>query len=457
MTKLKIFLISFFVYFIPFLIPGFRNVNSLTIQSEDTVPTIFTTVAIIKDKTLYLDNYYNMMLEKYPQPDDKDYAKGLTPFYLKKIENHYITAFPIITSIISVPVFAVPLWFNMPLTWENLALLGHLAGALIVSLAGVFMFKTLREGFDLDEKRSVILTSVFLFGTVNFAMLSQAMWQHGTLQLFTILGIYFLLKHLKNEQVYTNMLFSGLFLGIAFLSRPTAGLSIFFVELYIVLANRKKLTNLINSALTFGSGLIVAVSFFLWYNSVWFYDIKNQGYSEQLFNSWLSPFFKSFAGVWFSPAKGILVFSPVLIFAFFGLYRVIKNKIDKAGLYFIFASIIILHTVVISFWKHWYGGWSFGYRMSSDVLPYFIFLMVPYINSDLFTRTKKIFFILFGLSVLVEIYGMIFFDGIWHAAYDLGYDDTSWLWSIKDSPFFFDVRRVLVKLGMLETACPKCL
>ena len=457
MTQLKIFLISLAVFFVPFLIPGFRSINSLVIQSEDTVPSIFTTISIIKDRTLYLDKYYVMMRDRYPHPDDKDFQKDLTPFYLRKVDGHYITAFPIITSVISIPIFVVPLIFNMPITWGNLALLNHLSGAIIMVLAGLFMFKTLREGFNLDERRAAILTAVYLFATVNFAMLSQAMWQHGTLQLLSILGIYFFLKHQKNQSVYTNMLLSGLFFGFAFLSRPTAGLPILLIEFYLVFTNFHKTGNLFKSAVSFTSGLVIAASFFLWYNSVYYYDIQNQGYSDQLFRSWLSPFPISFLGVWLSPSKGILIFSPVLLFSLYGLYLAVKHKVEQVNLYKVFSLIILLHTLVISLWKHWYGGWSFGYRMSSDVLPYFIFLMIPYINSVYFEKTKKLFFVLFGLSVLVEIYGLLFFDGIWHAAYDLGYENTSWLWSIKDSQFLFDIRRVLVKLGLMASACPKCL
>ncbi|GIW69590.1 MAG: hypothetical protein KatS3mg101_0337 [Patescibacteria group bacterium] len=457
MTQLKLFVISLVVFIIPFLIPSFRTLNSMIIQSEDTVPTIFTTIAIVKDRSLYLDPYYEMMRKRYPHPDDKDYKKGLTPFYLQKIGNHYLSAFPIMTSIISVPVFVLPILLGMPMTWENLALLGHISGALIMSLAGLFLFKTLKEGFSLEDKKSGLLTIIFLFATVNFAMLSQAMWQHGTLQLFTILGIYFFLKQHKYAEKYEYTLLSGLFFGLAFLARPTAGLPIVLIELYLIFSNLHKIDKLFKVSVTFLLGLLIAFSFFLWYNSAYYYDIQNQGYSDQIFKSWLSPFPLSFIGVWISPSKGILIFSPVLIFSFVGLYLAIKNKIEKIGLYGVFAAIVILHTLVISFWKHWYGGWSFGYRMSSDVLPYFIFLLVPYINSDLFQRTKKIFLILLFVSILIEIYGLFFFDGIWHAAYDLGYEDTSWLWSIKDSQFLFDIRRVLVKFGLLSSACPKCL
>lgn len=108
-------------------------------------------------------------------------------------------------------------------------------------------------------------------------------------------------------------------------------------------------------------------------------------------------------------------------------------------------------------WKHWYGGWSFGYRMVSDILPFLVILMVPYVKSDFFEKTKKLFYLLFSISVAIQFIGLVFFDGIWHAAYDRGFRDTRWLWSIKDSEMLFYVRRVLVKFGMLQKACDVCL
>jgi len=44
--------------------------------------------------------------------------------------------------------------------------------------------------------------------------------------------------------------------------------------------------------------------------------------------------------------------------------------------------------------------------------------------------------------------GVIFYDGIWHAAYDDGFRETAWLWSLKDSEVAFNIRRVLVKFGL---------
>ena len=95
--------------------------------------------------------------------------------------------------------------------------------------------------------------------------------------------------------------------------------------------------------------------------------------------------------------------------------------------------------------------------MASDVIPFMILLMVPYVKAPLFSVTRKLFTFLFVFSVGVQLFGIIFFDGIWHAAFDDGFRDTKWLWSIKDSELAFNIRRVLVKLKVLDRACPHCL
>ena len=124
--------------------------------------------------------------------------------------------------------------------------------------------------------------------------------------------------------------------------------------------------------------------------------------------------------------------------------------------FLVFFGIVIVHTIVMGLWKHWYGGWSFGYRMASDVIPFLVLLLIPVLKIPKFSQIKPFFIILTLVSVVIQIYGMIFFDGIWHAAYDKGFTDTKWLWSVTDSQFAFDARRVLVKLKILEKACPQC-
>jgi len=281
-------------------------------------------------------------------------------------------------------------------------------------------------------------------------MISQSMWQHGALQLFSILGLYFILDFLKEPKFKPFSAFlGGLFYGLAILSRPTSALAFLFILLFMFI-KMGNLKTFVKANVFTMLGLLANVVFFLWYNNKYYLGIENQGYSSQIFSSWLSPFPLSFLGVWLSPSKGILVYSPVFIFSFIGFFIAMKKGWKENSQYLIYFLIVIFHTLIISFWKHWYGGYSFGYRMSSDIIPYLILLLVPFVKSGLFDKYLKIFMVTIILSVLMEIFGIVFFDGIWHTIYDQGFRNTSWLWSIKDSELMFSVRRALAKVTGLS-------
>ncbi|MFC1700271.1 glycosyltransferase family 39 protein [Patescibacteria group bacterium] len=454
-TFFHIVLGSFFIFLFSWVLVYKSGVNPLVIQSEDSLPTMFLPFSIIKKGSLYLDDFYDMLIEKYPHPDDKSYVKGLTPFYLKKVGNHYVSAFPIMTAIVALPVYIIPVISGTLPTWENVTFLSKISSFLIVSLSGGFLYLLLKKHFVKDNKKSILLTLIYLFASVNFAMVSQAMWQHGAVQLFSILGLYFLFNFLDSKN-HKDMFLTGLFFGLAIISRPTAALALIFIGLlsYFKIPDWKIY---IKSSLFLVLGVLPSILFFFLYNQIFYEGLSNQGYASQIFTSWVSPFPISFLGVWLSPSKGILIYSPIFIACFVGLYLAMKKGVIKNIDYLIFGIIVLLHTLIISFWKHWYGGYSFGYRMSSDIIPYLILLMVPFVNSVFFDKYKKLFMGLFIFSILVEVFGMVFFDGIWHAAYDLGYENTLWLWSVKNSELLFNIRRVLVKFGVLERACPQCL
>ena len=439
-TSVKLAVSALLIYFFSWAVVYGVKINKLPIQSEDTVPTMLTAAAIIQDGTLYLDKYYDMMIASYPQPDDKDQALGLTPFYLRKVGDHFISAFPLIPAFLSVPIFLIPLKLGLPVNFENLAYLSHFSAAFYVAISGYLLYLLVKNHLGKNEKTARLVTLIYLFGTINFALISQGLWQHGFVELFLIAG---LLAFYNKRFFLTGVLF-----GLALLTRPTSAIAVGLLSILF-------LQQTLPAWKKFGGyllGFAPPILFFLWYNSTYYLGIQNQGYASQVFTEWLSPFPTSFIGMWLSPSKGILIYSPVLIFAFVGFYLTRKNL-----KYVIFAAIIFIHTLILSLWKHWYGGWSFGYRMASDAIPFMVLLMIPYLESKLFEKTKKLFWILLIFSILVQIFGIIFFDGIWHAAYDNGFQNTAWLWSIRDSELTFNIRRILVKLGLLARACPNCL
>lgn len=450
-----IFLITFSVYFFPWYFLNKAKINELAIQSEDTIPAVFLPLTILKEKTLYLDTYYSQMLEKYPHPDDKDYQKGLLPFYLRETNGHYLSAFPIITPLLGLPIYFFMLALNLPIDWKNLALFSHMSGAFIMSLAVVSFYYLFRSTLSAKKSYSYLLTFIYAFCTINFAHISQAMWQHGTVQLFSTLGLIFLFKSIAVRNLKFDFLF-GFFSGLAVLSRPTALLSSGIMFLFYLRQKYKSKELSLKVIIVYSIGFLLNVLFFLWYNNTFYQNISNQGYSNQIFRNWLGGFPLSFLGVWLSPSKGILVYSPIFILLLASMYKLLKNRSLDNSKYCMFAAVIFFHTLIISFWKHWFGGWSFGYRMSSDVLNFLVLLLLPVLDTFLSVSYRKITYFLLTVSFFIQVMGLVFFDGVWHAAYDKGFTDTSWLWSIKDSEIAFNIRRVLVKMDFIDKACDQC-
>ncbi|MBN1162315.1 hypothetical protein JXA34_01050 [Patescibacteria group bacterium] len=465
----KITLFSFLVYLLSWIFVYLTGINTHALQSEDTIPAAFLPISIIKRGTVYLDEFYPMLINKYPHPDDRSYDKGLVPFYLRKVEDpgecisqvsaervctseiHYVSAFPLITPILAIPIYLFPVLFKMSVTWELVYFLSHISAAWIMAFAGGLLYVLLVNEFSLGGKKSLLLTGVYLFATINYPMMSQSLWQHGTVQLFFILTLISLYRK--------NYFWASFSFCMAILARPTA----IFISpiigcmfLYQILSESKSAR--CRSIVSVFLGAVIPAVFFLFYNQLFYRGISNQGYYDHFMKSWLSKFPEGFIGTWISPSKGILVYSPVFIFSFVSMYFYFKNlEFRTDNRYGFYSAIVLLHTLVLSKWKHWYGGYSYGYRMSSDVLPFLVLLLVPYVRSEYFVKHKRVFMSLVILSVFIQLGGIVFFDSIWHSAYDKGFEDTSWLWSIKDSEFMFNIRRILVKIGIMHKACPKCL
>jgi hypothetical protein len=469
----KIVIGATLIYFLSWFVLYKAGINTLPLQSEDTLPTVFLPFSILRGDGLYLDEFYPMLLSSYPHPDDKGYEKGLVPFYARRVASpstcpgglqpkldsahscsqksvHYVSAFTILVSLLALPVYLFPVLLHLPITWELIYVLSHLAAALIVAFSGGFMFVLLRKHVFLNKKRSVLLTAVYLFGTINFALVSQSLWQHGAVQLFLILTLLF---------VYREDFFWAAFMFcLAALSRPTAVFVLPFIIAFTFTSIKKHNLSFLKSIFVAVLGAVLPVLFFFWYNKTFYLGVENQGYYVQLTIGWLSKFPEGFLGIWLSPSKGILVYSPVFFFALVGFYIYIKDKRWKMELsYLWFLLAVLTHTLIMGKWKHWYGGYSYGYRMAADVIPFLILLLVPFVKSPFYNRFKRVFFSTIIFSILVQLFGLVFFDGIWHAAYDDGFENTRWLWSLKDSELSFNIRRILVKFGMLNKACPKCL
>ena len=446
---LAAFLVSFLVYLGAFLTVYALNLNHLTLQSEDYLGSTVLPFSLLYEGDFDLDEYYTKLTTYYPQPDNA----ALTPYYLRKDGEHYYSIRPIWTSLLALPVYLPARLMNIPVDIELIRIMSRIGGAFITALSCGLFYVILDK---LLNKRSskIFLFTIYAFATNSLSTSSQGLWQHGTSQFLICAGLLSLIKR--------NYLLTGFLLGLAVVSRPTNLLTLVAIGIYLmaIFFFQKKQIHIIWQQIgMYFTGGAAAILLEFTVNKVLFGIADGAAYSDQL-NGWRNNIIEGFLGLWLSPSKGIFFNSPVLIFILYGFYSLVKKnfKINTqenenqitSNLLIPAGVIVFLHTLIMGWWYSWYGGYSWGYRMASDVLPFIVLMMIPFMK-DFYEKSKLRIttLILLSLSILNHLAGLVFFDGIWHTIYDG--KSRWWLWSIQNSEIIFDIKRTLYKLGISKT------
>jgi hypothetical protein len=90
---------------------------------------------------------------------------------------------------------------------------------------------------------------------------------------------------------------------------------------------------------------------------------------------WDTPFLLGLYGMFLSPSRGLLVFSPVFLASALGLWAGRRDP-ERAAWFFLAAAGALAVAPSIK-WHWWWGGDNYGPRMSVDAIPYWALLLVP--------------------------------------------------------------------------------
>ncbi len=160
---------------------------------------------------------------------------------------------------------------------------------------------------------------------------------------------------------------SGFSLGFSLLFRPT---NLIALPIWGKAAWDKG-----KKAIWSGIGIVFGLSILALFNWLRFGSIFQFGYSNEGFTS--NPFFGLF-GILLSPGRSVFVYSPILILAIPGVRLMYKK--DKA-LTLISLWTVLSYALLIALWHNWDGGWSWGSRLLTPIVPILGFLTAPVIES----------------------------------------------------------------------------
>lgn len=389
---LALFLGAFIIY----------NLNLRTIRTLDSLPTSLLPFSLIYNHNIYLDQFVKAL-----QPD------GTSLYFWGNWHGHWFSAYPLLLSFMIAPLYWIALnifSINLNNIKEVLSFalfMEKISASLITALSVAFMYVLLKK--MTSNKLAMALSLVYGFATNTWATSSQALWQHGLSQLLIILALLaFYLAKEKNNYLYL----SGLFISLAVAERNNDLIPAVLLLGFVLYMYKSK-------AIKFAlPGLIVGSLLITYHLSVWGTMGGNYG-----------AFFVNFTGsildglpyFFFNVNRGLFVYSPVLIFGLFGIIVLLKNRKNKETLdksiYYVSLASIAIGVILISRLADLSGGPVFGPRLSTDLIPFFIILMVPAIEQISITQFKSKSFIITCLclltifSIFVQTLGAFYYTG----------------------------------------------
>lgn len=419
-SPLLLFLLTILIY----------GLNGKTLWSGDTIPARYLPLSLVRELDFDLDEFPFL------------YESEL-PYFLRSSLGHIISVYPPWAGVLALPVYIGPALFGVdptPLLMEDLE---KRAAMLITAVSVLVLFFALRR--VTLEKTAWFIAVIYAFGTSSFSTSSQALWQHGAVQLFLTLTIYCIVKGLEVPRFSA---YSGFALGCMVISRPLNLIVTFPVVIYMVHKQRDQLVGFILAG-------VPPLLLFIVYNAFYFGSPFTTGFggavvtpsaviSTQL-SLFTTPLFAGIAGVLVSPGRGLLVYSPVFVFSMVGMIVAWR---EPKYLYLRYLSFVpILLFIVVSKWIGWWGGDCYGPRLLADVTPILCFLLYPAVD---YYKGKKVvkyaIIALAALSIGMHTIGAgrdrVAGEKTWTAHYEIGRHPER-LWSWRDSPPMYYGRQIL--------------
>lgn len=335
---------------------SYLSINTDT--GSDPRLNLLVSQALVDYHTVYLDNYRSDAIL------DRPFADYVADATIQETNGHYIHYFPVGPSLLSAPAVALARRAGWDMRTTDNYRLQELLSALTAVLA-LFLGYALARRF-VSDRSAVVIALVSTLGGSLISTLGTALWSHNYAVLF-IGGALWLLAGGEHRPLSTpRALLLGALLFLAFLCRATAAAFIAPAFIYLALRQRAAL------ALTAAAALGLLLGYQLLYHHLLGSWLPSY-YSPARLTVERAPLWVGVAGNLISPGRGLFVFSPFLLVVL-AADAFHSRRLRRQRLVWLCAAWFALHLILIARAASWWGGWSFGPRLLTDIWPGIILL-----------------------------------------------------------------------------------
>jgi hypothetical protein len=401
------------------------HANLRPVDSADALPGSLIPFAIFLDHTVTLDRFAPWIHNHVRHAGE----------VIHESHGHYFSRYPIGGALLVSPLYLPVAFIGRFHEWDpgSLVIVGRIAGkfaaAAVAALSAVVLLLLLKQ--ITTAPWAWRLTLVYALATETWSISSQALWQHGPGELAIVGCLFFLERWSESRARNGSLWLCGACAAAAFIFRPSNIVLLPALFAALLLAKAPLTQHLRLWSLPLLGGLAIAS-----YNFYVFQRVSG-GYSG---GSLTGSMPADLAGLFLSPGRGLLIYTPVALFALCAfLPRASATRRQYKPLLATAVIFIVLDSLVISKWLVWWGGYCWGPRLLTELFPPLIALMalgVPateHFGSSAWPR--RAFAVLALYSVLIQALGVFFYPkGHWDGTPQSVDAAPARLWDWRDNP-----------------------
>jgi hypothetical protein len=412
------------------------NANLRSISAGDTYPARYLPFAIWQYHTLVLDPIAPLVAQ----------GRGDKAFWLLHAPGgHRISLYPVVAPVLLAPLYLPAVGYLRLRGWTDVRLdhvarvMEKLSASLVAALSASLLYLLLLRRAAAPV--ALLLTLAFAFGSTTWMIGSQALWQHGMAELLVIA----LLLLLTGPCTAPRALAAGLLCGLIAGNRPPDVILAAALGAYGLFWAGQRRAALLAAAAALPVGLVLLYNLGVAGHFAGGYGRGARAHPRFFHHDLLS----GLGGLLFSPTRGLLVFSPFLLFLALAWRHRPRDRGERALTLAMCASVglqILLYAKI-----DWRAGTSWGARYMTDLLPLLVWMLVPVVAA-LRGLGRAAFLLAVGAAIAIEAIGAFWYTGATDSAiFDVasGPQKMRAAWEWRNAPFVASLRQGLAPAELL--------